>query len=637
MFGRRRDSMKGMGQNWGVWPVLLVVLISALVPIACVLWFMNAAMRNERLAVRQRLADAYHQRIEQAQHDITVFWQQRMIDDATLAMLSSQPSDDPSRRHDNSDGVHDNAARWHTFRRLVASGKMDSVILLDESGRTIFPDTTVPKAIDPSASPEAWRTAQRLEFEEKAFEAAATAYAEVAAQMPEPNEHDWRAQALLGQARCWAKLGQFDRALPKLLHEMSQPERLAARDPWGRSVWLDSQLFAIETMQRNHQQRSNQQDGDPQHSNHQAQQQIRFLMALLIGNGDVSGNVDGDVGGNAAMWPTSAPATQPSATDVQVPATRPSIAEVQAVVDAIPFAQRMAAMKWLASISGQVVNGNDNITSLSSSEGLQASSTLWTSFYRLLTACELAGRYLDTPQSPAEKMRLTPSALPGLWHMTSRDGRIVSLFDEVPLIADLIAAGRLNEPFAGPKTQLRLELPGRGDPNHEPFLTGPISDQLPGWRLAIYLDQDPFATFSARAESHYLIVGISATAIIAALALLMASYLGRQIKLTRLKNDLIATVSHELKTPLASMRVLVDTLREGRSVNEQQTQDYFELISKENERLSRLIDNFLTFSRMERNKRAFEFSLVHVGEVVNEAARAVRDRFALPGSQLHVD
>ena len=81
--------------------------------------------------------------------------------------------------------------------------------------------------------------------------------------------------------------------------------------------------------------------------------------------------------------------------------------------------------------------------------------------------------------------------------------------------------------------------------------------------------------------------------------LLAARVVGKQIKTNKLKNDFIATVSHELKTPLASMRVLVDTLLEGSYRNQQQVTEYLELVSKENERLTGLIDNFLTFSRME--------------------------------------
>ena len=83
--------------------------------------------------------------------------------------------------------------------------------------------------------------------------------------------------------------------------------------------------------------------------------------------------------------------------------------------------------------------------------------------------------------------------------------------------------------------------------------------------------------------------------------------------------------------------MLVDTLREGRCPDAKQAGEYFDLMAKENERLSRLIDNFLTFSRMERNKRAFEFTTVEVNEVVQAATQAVRDRFSSPGSQLGVE
>lgn len=101
----------------------------------------------------------------------------------------------------------------------------------------------------------------------------------------------------------------------------------------------------------------------------------------------------------------------------------------------------------------------------------------------------------------------------------------------------------------------------------------------------------------------------------------------RQIKLNKLKNDFIATVSHELKTPLASMRVLVDTLLEGNYDDQKQVTEYLRLTSKENERLSRLIDNFLTFSRMERNKQAFDIASVSPAEIANVAAEAMQAKF----------
>jgi signal transduction histidine kinase len=113
--------------------------------------------------------------------------------------------------------------------------------------------------------------------------------------------------------------------------------------------------------------------------------------------------------------------------------------------------------------------------------------------------------------------------------------------------------------------------------------------------------------------------------------LLAVRLLRRQTTLARLKNDLAATVSHELKTPLASMRVLVDTLLSSEKLNEQTTREYLQLIAQENERLSRLIQNFLTFSRMERKKHTFLLSPLPASEIIDAAVDAVRERFQAPG------
>ena len=127
------------------------------------------------------------------------------------------------------------------------------------------------------------------------------------------------------------------------------------------------------------------------------------------------------------------------------------------------------------------------------------------------------------------------------------------------------------------------------------------------------------------------------TAGIVLLSILMAAYLRRQIRLTRLKNDLIATVSHELKTPLASMRLLVDTLRDGHYQDTQLVQEYLQMISKENARLSNLIEEFLTFSRMERNKAKFDRSILDTDEVVHAALESVGDRLQAPNCHLQLE
>jgi len=98
-----------------------------------------------------------------------------------------------------------------------------------------------------------------------------------------------------------------------------------------------------------------------------------------------------------------------------------------------------------------------------------------------------------------------------------------------------------------------------------------------------------------------------------------------------LKNDLAATVSHELKTPLASMRVLVDTLLDSDKFDEQTAREYLQLIGRENERLTRVIQNFLSFSRMEARKHTFAFSAVPVRQIVDAAVASMGNRLDASG------
>jgi len=85
------------------------------------------------------------------------------------------------------------------------------------------------------------------------------------------------------------------------------------------------------------------------------------------------------------------------------------------------------------------------------------------------------------------------------------------------------------------------------------------------------------------------------------------------------------------------MRVLIDTLVDKRISDRTQADEYLQLIARENLRLSRLIDNFLTFSRMERNKIAFEFDRISVDELIAEAIESTGDRFIGEDSCLEVD
>ena len=164
-----------------------------------------------------------------------------------------------------------------------------------------------------------------------------------------------------------------------------------------------------------------------------------------------------------------------------------------------------------------------------------------------------------------------------------------------------------------------------------PFLKMELSESLPGWTAHLYVEDVIFEAIAQRQTATYLWAGGLVVVLILGSGGLMAQVLGRQIRMNRLKNDFIATVTHELKTPLASMRLLVDTLLEGHYEGKQTATEYLQLVANENKRLTHLIDSFLTFSRMERNKQVFDFQLTPPAAIAVAAVEAMGAKFRSTG------
>ena len=86
---------------------------------------------------------------------------------------------------------------------------------------------------------------------------------------------------------------------------------------------------------------------------------------------------------------------------------------------------------------------------------------------------------------------------------------------------------------------------------------------------------------------------------------LVYSNVRREVHLARLKSDFVANVSHELKTPLALIRLFAETLELGRVPNEDKARQYYRVINKESQRLTQLINNILDFSRIEAGRKEY--------------------------------
>jgi signal transduction histidine kinase len=110
----------------------------------------------------------------------------------------------------------------------------------------------------------------------------------------------------------------------------------------------------------------------------------------------------------------------------------------------------------------------------------------------------------------------------------------------------------------------------------------------------------------------------------------------RDIRMTEVRSQFIASVSHELKTPLTAIRMFAETLALGRSRDERARGEYLETIVNESERLARLVDNVLDFSKIEQGKKIYRLRPTMLDDVARSAVRAMQFPLAEQGFQLRL-
>jgi len=106
-----------------------------------------------------------------------------------------------------------------------------------------------------------------------------------------------------------------------------------------------------------------------------------------------------------------------------------------------------------------------------------------------------------------------------------------------------------------------------------------------------------------------------------------------QIRLTRQQQDFVSAVSHELKSPLTSIRMYGEMLKEGWA-DEGKRQNYYEFIHDESERLSRLISNVLQLAKITRNEPQFDLKPTKVGELMSKTESKISNQIERAGFEL---
>ena len=120
-----------------------------------------------------------------------------------------------------------------------------------------------------------------------------------------------------------------------------------------------------------------------------------------------------------------------------------------------------------------------------------------------------------------------------------------------------------------------------------------------------------------------LILGVLSLLMIGGLVLTYRS-VSKEIALARLKADFVSNVSHELRTPLSLIQLYAETLELGRIKTQEKRDEYYRIMRKESERLGKLINNILDFSRIEAGRKEYDLRETDIAELVRNTLDSYR-------------
>ena len=109
---------------------------------------------------------------------------------------------------------------------------------------------------------------------------------------------------------------------------------------------------------------------------------------------------------------------------------------------------------------------------------------------------------------------------------------------------------------------------------------------------------------------------------------LVAGAAAREVRVAELKSNFVASVSHDLKTPLALIQLFAETLELGRVRTPDRAQEYYRIINSESKKLTRLIENILDFSRMEAGLRPYRMEPADLRESVTKVLARMETQFS---------
>lgn len=239
-------------------------------------------------------------------------------------------------------------------------------------------------------------------------------------------------------------------------------------------------------------------------------------------------------------------------------------------------------------------------------------------------------RMVVLSQKLSDSLHVIDKAFPG-----RRDRMLQFLFD-IDSLQDSIKIKELDSSYAKrldeqnldiPFTISRLDAKDRGIKDHNNEKEPAFNEVTLGFRAPIIyrLDVENKTPFILKRIAIPILFSVFLVAFTALSFWLLYRNLLRQNKLAEIKNEFISNITHELKTPIATVSVAIEALRSfNANIDPQRSKEYLDISSNELQRLSLLVDKVLKLSMFEKREIDLQYELLDMKELVEEVTSSLR-------------
>jgi signal transduction histidine kinase len=495
-------------------------------------------------------------------------------------------------------GKDDAAIREITEKRFAAEPLVGQTILLYGDEAPLFPRLLLPsggksagppKAVDPALDSRI-RRAESLEFAERNPRAAADLYRELAARAADRN---LKAELLAGQARCLRKIEAYEdagRVYDRIIQEHSD-----AATPSGMPLSFLARLQIAECRKLS---------GDVEGAAERALDAYRELLEKPSPLSEDQLKTYMSLAGEAVEALLAGGKESPAAAR-----TRIEFSELKKV-GSDRMKERAAAgllrteiVPELESRLGRAESPLPSPDRISRSVG---------GMDLLLLAARIPGP--------------TPGAIAGIFGVQLDNDR---------LSRDVLAEALGNAGLADDTEAVLADLAGRPlSPRKSPAAALPLAteyfrDNFPPWKIEVFQVSAKGPGGLDLRRNFFFWTILTLILVLAFGAFLIARTIGHEMEVLKIKSDFVSSVSHEFKTPLTSIKALMERLVAGKVRDEGKMGQYFTIIAQDTDKLTRLVNNLLDFSKIEEGKKEYIFAETDPARIAaDEVERFNKERIA---------